>query len=37
LQVLHLNVSKVDRASAMSLHLVGVDQIFGSVSCLHGG
>jgi hypothetical protein len=36
LQMLHLDVSKVDRASAADLHLVGVD-ISGSVSRLHGG
>jgi hypothetical protein len=29
--------SKVDRASAVDLHLVGVDQISGGVSRPHGG
>jgi hypothetical protein len=28
--------SKADRASVMGLHLDGVDEIFGSVSQLHG-
>ena len=37
LQVLFLNVSKVDRASAADLYMVGVDQISGGVSRLHGG
>jgi hypothetical protein len=36
LQVLHLDVSKVDRASAADLHLVRVDQISDGVSHLHG-
>jgi hypothetical protein len=36
LQVLHLDILKVDRTSASDLHLVGVDQIFDSVSRLHG-
>jgi hypothetical protein len=35
--VLHLDVSKVDRASVVDLHLVGVDQIFNGVSRLHDG
>jgi hypothetical protein len=37
LQVLHLDVLKVDRASVVDLHLVGVDQIFNGISRLHGG
>jgi hypothetical protein len=37
LQVLHLDVSKVNRASVVDLHPVGVDQIFSGVSRLHGG
>ena len=36
LQLLHLNVLKIDRTSAADLHLVSVDQISGSVSRLHG-
>ena len=38
LQVLHLDVFKVDQVSVVDLHLVGdVDQIFGGVSQLHVG
>jgi hypothetical protein len=37
LQVLRLNVLKVDRANVVDLHLVGVDQISGGVSRLLGG
>jgi hypothetical protein len=37
LQVLRLNVLKVDRANVVDLHLVGVDQISGGVSQLLGG
>jgi hypothetical protein len=35
LQWLHLDVLKVDRASAVDLYLVGVDYIFGSFSRHH--
>jgi hypothetical protein len=34
LQVLQLDFSKVDRASVVDLHLIGVNQIFGGVSRL---
>jgi hypothetical protein len=34
---LDLDISKVDRAGVVDLHLVGVDQISGSVSRLHSG
>jgi hypothetical protein len=34
---LYLNILKVDRASLVSHHLVGVDQTFDEVSRLHGG
>jgi hypothetical protein len=37
LQVLYLDVSKVDWTSAADLHLVGVDQISSSVSRIHDG
>jgi hypothetical protein len=37
LQVLHLDVLKVNRASVINLHPVGVDQISSGVSRLHGG
>jgi hypothetical protein len=32
LQVLYLDVLNVDQASAVDLHLVGVDKIFSNVS-----
>jgi hypothetical protein len=35
--VLYLDVSKLDRASAADLHLVGADQISGGVSRLLSG
>jgi hypothetical protein len=35
LQVLHLDVSKVDWANAADLHLVSMDQISSDVSHLH--
>jgi hypothetical protein len=37
LQVLHLNVLKVDRTSPTDLYLSSVDHISGNVSHLHGG
>jgi hypothetical protein len=37
LQVLYLDVSKIDWASAADLHLVSMDQISSDVSHLHNG
>jgi hypothetical protein len=37
LQVLHVDVSKVDQTSVVDLHLVGVNQISSGVSRLHDG
>jgi hypothetical protein len=37
LQVLHLDISKLDRVSVVDLRLVGVDQISSDVSRLHDG
>ena len=37
LQMLHLDVFKVDQVSVVDLHLVGVDQISGDVSRLYDG